>query len=92
MAEQESADYVAVSPVFVTSTKKDAGLPCGLEILKEIKSKVSVPCVAIGGINYENVSDVIKAGADSVVAISLIITKQDVAEEIKKFQKLFEAK
>lgn len=88
-AEEQGADYLGVSPIFTTRTKLDAGKPAGLSLLHKIKRKISLPVVAIGGITLENASQVISAGADSVCAISAVITKQDVKKEILKFQKLF---
>jgi len=89
-AEREGADYLGVSPIFSTSTKKDAGIPAGLTLISEIRKKSSLPLIAIGGIDLSNAPDVIAAGADMVCAISAVITKPDVAAEIKRFQKLFQ--
>ena len=84
-AEKTGADYVGVSPIFETSTKKDAGPAAGLKLIKEVKAKIKIPFVAIGGINLENIDDVVKAGAKSAAVISAIITKDDVEEECRKF-------
>jgi len=88
-AERGGADYLGVSPVFSTMTKKDAGAPGGLELVSEIKGVCKIPVIAIGGIDLANAVDVIKAGADMVCAISAVITKPDVAGEIIKFQSMF---
>ncbi len=88
-AEREGADYLGVSPIFSTSTKKDAGIPAGLKLIADVKSVCKIPVVAIGGIDLSNAPEVIAAGADMVCAISAVITKPDVAAEIKRFQKLF---
>jgi thiamine-phosphate pyrophosphorylase len=89
-AEKASADYLGVSPIFATSTKSDAGTPCGLETLREIRAHCKIPIVAIGGINLQNARDVIEAGADMICAISATLTKENVAEEIGEFQRRFE--
>ena len=78
------ADYLGVSPIFSTTTKKDAGKPMGVELLMEIKKSVSIPIVAIGGINTDNVDLVIKSGADSVCAISATVIG-DIADNVKFF-------
>jgi thiamine-phosphate pyrophosphorylase len=88
-AEKMGADYLGVSPIFSTSTKKDAGKPCGVILIKEIKKVCKIPIVAIGGINYENAKEVIVAGADALCAMSAVVAKDNIQEEIKKFQKLF---
>ncbi|MBM4430478.1 MAG: thiamine phosphate synthase, partial [Chloroflexi bacterium] len=69
-AEQDGADYLGAGPVFATPTKADAAPPMGVEGLAEICRRVSIPVVAIGGINAENAAAVIKAGADGVAVIS----------------------
>jgi thiamine-phosphate pyrophosphorylase len=83
------ADYLGVSPIFATATKSDAGQPCGVETLKAIRRACRVPIVAIGGIDLSNVGAVIEAGADMVCAISAVVTKSEVATEIRKFQRGF---
>lgn len=88
-AQEAGADYIGVSPVFSTKTKKDSGRPCGVKLIKEIKKRVSIPIVAIGGINLSNAKEVIEAGADCLCAISAVVAKSDVNKEIIKFQQLF---
>lgn len=90
LAETKGADYLSVGPIFFTTTKKDAGNPCGRTLIKEIKSSCKVPVTAIGGINLDNVGEVVDAGADAVCAISAVVTKDNVKEEIEKFQKFFD--
>jgi thiamine-phosphate pyrophosphorylase len=82
-AEQDGADYVGVSPIFKTDTKKDAGEPVGIELVKEVKQKVKIPVVAIGGINLENAKQVISAGADAVCVISAIVCSENVEKAAK---------
>jgi thiamine-phosphate pyrophosphorylase len=89
LAQKLDVDYLGVSPIFFTGTKQDAGKPIGLEMLKKIKKNISLPIVAIGGINLTNTPEVILAGADAVSAISAVVTKADVKREILKFQQLF---
>lgn len=88
-AERDGADYVAVSPIFATGTKQDAGRPVGLATLRKVKKRVAVPVVAIGGITFENAKDVIAAGADCLCAISQVVSKRDAGTQIRKFQRLF---
>jgi len=90
LAEKKGADYLAVSPVFSTTTKKDAGPPCGVKLISEIKRNCKIPLTAIGGINLESAKEVIDAGADAICAISAVVTKDDVKEDIGRFQKLFD--
>jgi thiamine-phosphate pyrophosphorylase len=85
LAEKQGADYLGVSPIYETKTKKDAGKPAGLGLLREIKKKTRLPCVAIGGINERNVDEVIKAGADAWAAISATVAKEDAEKAVKFF-------
>lgn len=89
VAEAAGADYLGVSPIFATATKADAGAPTGVKLLAEIRRRVNLPLVAIGGITLENAPLVIAAGAEAVCAISAVVTQADVRAAIEKFQGLF---
>jgi thiamine-phosphate pyrophosphorylase len=85
-AEQDGADYIALSPVFPTASKNNAGPGHGLDVLQKIRQKVSLPVIAIGGINQDNVREVIVAGADGVAVISGVVGSPDItcaARELK---------
>lgn len=80
------ADYVAVSPVFGTGTKPDAGHGHGTAIITAIREKISIPVIGIGGIKKENIREVILSGADGVAVISAVIRSDDIvtaAQELK---------
>ncbi len=89
-AERDGADYLAISPTFSTASKDDAGPGRGLDRLREIRGAVSIPVIAIGGINRGNVRDVIAAGADGVAVISAVVASPDItvaARELKDLVK-----
>lgn len=88
-AERLGANYIAVSPIFSTRTKLDAGPARGIRLIKEIRKRVAIPIIAIGGINLINAREVVKAGANGLCAISAVVTRPDVKREIEKFQRLF---
>jgi len=69
VAEAGEADYVAVGPVFATSTKLNAEPVVGLEGVRRARALTGKPIVAIGGITRANARAVIDAGADSVAVI-----------------------
>jgi thiamine-phosphate pyrophosphorylase len=77
-AEEAGADYVALSPVFATASKDNAGPGQGLAVLREMKAAVSIPVIAIGGITRENLGDVIAAGADGIAVISAVVAQPDI--------------
>ncbi len=72
-AQNEGADYIGFGPMFPTTTK-DAGRPKGLKRLASIRKQVDIPIVAIGGITWENVNEVLNAGADYVAVASGILS------------------
>ena len=67
--ERRGATYVGAGPVWATPSKPDADPPIGLAGLREIASAVSIPVVAIGGVDVSNVADCIRAGAAGVAVI-----------------------
>ena len=87
-AEKIGADYIGLSPIFQTDTKKDAGAACGIATIKSVRKSVNLPIVAIGGIDKENISQVIKAGADAAVAISAVVCSDDVYKEVSDFNRI----
>ena len=89
VAKRDGADYLGVSPIFQTATKSDAGKPAGIALIEEIRRKVDIPLIAIGGINLSNAPEVIGAGADGLCAISCVVESDDVSAQIKRFQDLF---
>lgn len=72
-ADRTSADYVAIGPVFSTSSKEKPDPVVGLEGVRRARGLTRKPLVAIGGITRENAASVIAAGADSVAVISDLI-------------------
>jgi thiamine-phosphate pyrophosphorylase len=68
-AERRGAGYIGAGPVWATPSKEDADPPTGLDGLREICTAVSIPVVAIGGIDASNAADCIRAGAVGVAVI-----------------------
>jgi thiamine-phosphate pyrophosphorylase len=73
-AQQEGADYIGISPVFATPTKPDTGPPLGLSGVGEIRRRVEIPLVGIGGVNHSNGASVVAAGADGIAVVSAIVS------------------
>lgn len=76
-AEQSGADYLGVGAVFSTSTKMDADA-VSFETLKKICSAVSIPVVAIGGINKDNILQLSGSGVDGIAVVSAIFAQPDI--------------
>jgi thiamine-phosphate pyrophosphorylase len=70
LADQTTADYLAIGPVFATSSKASPDPAVGLEGVRRARELTQKPLVAIGGITRANARSVIDAGADSVAVIS----------------------
>lgn len=68
----QGADHVAIGPIYPTGTKSTSRAAVGCEPVRRIKATVSAQVVAIGGINEDNVAEVVKAGADAICISSAI--------------------
>lgn len=86
-ADSMPVDYVAIGPIFQTSTKENPDPVVGLESLAFIKSQISKPLVAIGGITFEQASSVWEAGADSLAVISDLFSTDDIAARVGEYLK-----
>jgi thiamine-phosphate pyrophosphorylase len=80
------ADYIAVGPVYATGTKPTAK-PVTLDYVRWASTNVQLPWFAIGGINLENIRDVLAAGAQRICVVSAILNSDDVAATCRKFKK-----
>lgn len=87
-----SANYVAVGPVYSTSTKLNPDPVTGLELVKAARKLTSLPLVAIGGINLERAPAVLAAGADYVAVISALYPFPQLPSLSEDFAKAFTTK
>ena len=92
-AEKGGADYISVSPVFGTPTKTDTAPPLGIEGIREIRRRVKIPIVGIGGLNEINSADIIRAGADGIAVVSAIMAADNPEETARRLkQTIMQAK
>lgn len=76
-------DYLAVGPIFTTTTKSDTAPVLGLDGLRAVREAIGAfPLVAIGGITHANARKVIEAGADSVAVISALLSDSNRIPEV----------
>jgi len=80
-----SADYIAVGPVFATTSKANPDPVIGTEFVRRVRDLSDKPIVAIGGITLENAASVIQAGADCVAVISDILRVQNRGQRAKQY-------
>ena len=85
-AMKADADYLAIGPVFATGTKP-AAKPVTLEYVRWTAENVTLPWFAIGGINLENLGDVLAAGAKRVCVVSAILNAPDAAKACAEFRR-----
>ncbi|MAE43254.1 thiamine phosphate synthase [Candidatus Woesearchaeota archaeon] len=76
-ADQEDVDYITIGPIYKTRAKD---YTVGIEIIKPVLDNIDKPLVAIGGINKNNIDEVLQQGAKSIAVISAVVS----ADEIKK--------
>lgn len=84
--ERDGATYISVGPVFPTTTKPRLRA-VGLDLIRHVKSSVKIPFVAIGGINHNNMRDVLEAGAGRIAVVSAAMLKDDVEEATRELKK-----
>jgi len=82
-AAETSADYLAIGPVFATSSKVNPDPVVGLEGVRAARALTNKPLVAIGGITRQNCRSVLEAGADSVAVISDLL--RDPSKSVRDF-------
>jgi thiamine-phosphate pyrophosphorylase len=90
-AAATSADYIAVGPIFTTSTKENPDPVVGTDLIREVRPLTRKPIVAIGGITLQRAADVILAGADSVAVIGDILRAGDPGARARQYIELLEA-
>ncbi|HWV98736.1 MAG TPA: thiamine phosphate synthase [Candidatus Acidoferrum sp.] len=78
--------YVAIGPVYATGTKPEAN-PVTLEYVRWAAANVHIPWFVIGGINLQNLDEVMAAGARRICVVSAILNADDVADACRRFKK-----
>lgn len=86
-AEKNGADYLGVGAMFNTTTKDNA-IDVTYDTLREICKSVTIPVVAIGGINKDNMYKLAGAGIDGVALVSAIFAADDIEAECKLFRSM----
>ncbi|OQY25493.1 MAG: thiamine-phosphate diphosphorylase [Desulfobacteraceae bacterium 4572_35.2] len=84
-AEAQGADFITFSPIFFTKSKAQYGAPQGLDKLRTICEKISIPVFALGGITPQQLQSVAQAGAAGVALISAILAASNPAEAAQHF-------
>jgi thiamine-phosphate pyrophosphorylase len=84
-AAATSADYIAVGPIFPTTSKANPDPVVGLKLVRKVRNLTEKPIVAIGGITLERAVSVIEAGADCVAVIRDVVCSPKPGEQARRF-------
>ncbi|MGA8145263.1 MAG: thiamine phosphate synthase [Candidatus Acidiferrales bacterium] len=85
IADSTSADYMAVGPIFPTSTKANPDPVVGIEFLRAARRITRKPLVAIGGITVQSAESVFRAGADSLAVVGDLLSAPDPARRAREY-------
>lgn len=84
-AAEQGADYLGIGPIFATGTKATGYEPRDCDMIRQVRDRIDLPLVAIGGITLNNVGEVIAAGAAGVAVISAIVGADDITAATAAF-------
>jgi len=87
-AEKSGADFITLGPIFHTPSKMKYGKPIGIDALRKVRTEISIPIFAIGGVKLNTVEEIKEAGADGAALISAILTAENIRETTKNFLRL----
>ena len=88
-AQNDGADYLGVGAVFTTSTKSDTRAVSS-DIIKKIRSAVTIPFVVIGGINSDNIKQLYGLGINGAAVVSAIVAQNDITAAAREMRKAAE--
>lgn len=86
-AENCGADYITISPIFDTAYKDYFIKPLGTDEIGKIKEQINIPVIALGGINENNVNDVLENGADGIAVMSAILQSENPRQSASRLYK-----
>jgi thiamine-phosphate pyrophosphorylase len=85
-AEADGASYINIGPVFKTLTKQNKYEPLGIETVEKIKNKINIPFTVMGGINMNNMKELITIGAKRIAVVSAIVSAKDISLAVREFK------
>lgn len=88
IADRLPVDYIAVGPIYATTSKDNPSPVLGVERFQEICAAVRKPVVAIGGMTLESAPEVYRAGASSVAVIRDILKAENICDRVRKWSSL----
>jgi thiamine-phosphate pyrophosphorylase len=91
-ADGQPIDYVALGPIFATTTKGNPDPVVGVELLRAASQILHRPLVAIGGITMRNMGDVLDAGAGSLAVIRDLLDTENVAARTRQWLEILKTR
>lgn len=85
-AEKDGADYISIGPIFSTPLKPEYE-PLGIRVISKIKKRVKIPFFAIGGINQNNLEEVLRAGGERIAVIRAVFGQGNIRKKTKELKK-----
>lgn len=84
-AASDGVDYIGVGPIFETPTKP-AYPAVGLKLVRQVRKKINLPFVCIGGIDHKNISQVLAAGATRAAFVRAVFQARDIYQATRTFK------
>lgn len=85
LAQSEQADYIGFGPIFKTQTKSGVNA-ISADKIRLLLGKIKIPIFVLGGINRNNIEEVISSGAERVAVSNAILSKKDIKQAVKNLQ------
>ncbi|HHT9125819.1 MAG TPA: thiamine phosphate synthase [Candidatus Brocadiia bacterium] len=87
-AQEDGADYITFSPIYKSRSKEVT--PVGADKIRTLEKHIKIPVIALGGIDEDNVDEVLRNGADGVAVISSILVAENPLEAARKLRRKIE--
>ncbi|NTU42460.1 MAG: thiamine phosphate synthase [Nitrospirales bacterium] len=84
-AEREGADFITFGPLYATPSKLPFGEPVGVEALRGVRGKISIPIFGLGGIKPHHIKDVMESGSQGIALISGILAAEDIRSATENY-------
>lgn len=84
-AQEDGADYITFSPIYDTPSKREYGPPQGLDALRTVCERVTIPVLALGGINLTRIPEVLRNGAHGAALIRGIWNSSNIEDTSLKY-------
>lgn len=86
-AQNRGADYISIGPIYPSLTKPEYK-SIGLDLIKRLKGKIKIPFFVIGGINQDNINEILLFGAKRIALCRAILQTKNISSSVKAFSKI----